>query len=195
MKSREYIEDTIQRIVCELLPKMPPQDIRPAYQENDTASKIVYGENDEVQTVGFTPLDNFIYITAKIGTNTALTSINKQGDVNTGFAVEVTFTFYGNQSPQLSLCLFSLLEIDNALSSFESGGLYLYQKAEEISEMRELINEQWFERHEFDAVFLCTETIRSPFEYKEAQSSSVSISSVMVDGDKEIKGNIMEVRK
>ncbi len=193
MKSRQQIEDTIQRVVCELLPKMPPQDIRPAYQEEDNAGKTIFGQNEEAQTVGFTPQDNFIYITAKIGTDTALTSINNNGVISTGYAVNTTFTFYGSQSPQLSLCLFSLLEIEHALNTFEMLGMYLQSKDNEIAQMFEIINEQWFERHEFSVVFLVSESIRSPFIDETASSNSVKISATVVDIDKTISSDILEV--
>ena len=192
MKSREQIEDTIQRIVCELLPKMPPQDIRPAYQEYDNASKAIFGENGSFETTGFTPQDNFIYITAKIGSGNALTGINNSGDVTVGYAVDVTFTFYGNQSPQLALCLFSLLEIDHAITTFESFGMYLHTKDNEIAEMREIINEQWFERHEFSVTFLIAENIRSPFANIESNSRGVEISTITAHDNTQIESLIME---
>lgn len=195
MKSRQQIEDTIQRIICELLPKMPPQDIRPAYQEHDIASKVIFNEDSSIQTTGFTPDDNFIYITAKIGSDTTLTGINNIGEITTGYAVNTTLTFYGSQSAQLSLCLFSLLSIEHALSSFEANGFYLYKKDNEIAQMHEIINEQWFERHEFNVTFLVSEVIRSPFEYKDATSASVKISTIVTSNSVSTESTIMEAKK
>lgn len=35
MKDREWYEDSIQSILCKCLPKMPPSNIRPAYQKTE----------------------------------------------------------------------------------------------------------------------------------------------------------------
>ena len=179
MRSRQQLEDCIQRLVCDLLPKMNKQDIRPAYQQQDNAGKDILNENSEHAYRGFTPNDNFIYITVSIGTNTVLTSVDRQGNVQTGFEVVSNFCFYGNQSSQLSLCLFNLLDIPYALDYLESHKLYTLKKDEEIAEMHEIINEQWYERHEFSVRFILPECIRSPKMPELSNEESLSVQVIV----------------
>lgn len=181
MRTRQQLEDIIQRVVCELLPKMPPQDIRPAYQQQDMAGKDVLNDDTTHSYRGFTPDDNFIYITVNIGKGTVLSEVDASGNVRTGCGVTATFTLYGSQSAQLALCLFNLLKIPYAVDYLESYNLFLTNIADEIDEFHEIINEQWFERHEFDVSFIEPVNIRSPQYPNKASNSSVDIRVITND--------------
>ena len=161
MKSREDIENIVQRITCKLLPKVPPEDIRPTYQQNDKAGRSIVTEDGTQQYIGYSAQDNFIYITVVLGSGSQA-YVYDDGIVKTTARRTVTFTFYGSQSSQLSLCLYSLLRLPQAISAFEHYGLYLQSIDDEISEMRELINEEWFERHDFTIIFNEIVTVKVP---------------------------------
>jgi hypothetical protein len=176
---------------------MNPKDIRPAYQEQDNAGKDILQDNLEHTYAGFTPEDNFIYITVRFGTNTILTSVDSAGNIHTGYSADVTFTIYGNQSSELSIALASLLKIPYSIQVFEQNNLFITQYAQDIEEMHEIINEQWFERHEFDIKLVIPTVIKSPFYPNSVNTKSVSNSIKVIahENNKLIEDKIINVEK
>lgn len=173
MKTRQDIEDIVQRVVRKLLPKMPSQDIRPAYQQNDMAGKSLLGNNTLDNYTGFNPTDNFMYIRVNMNPNTSESIVLDDGTVQITTQRAVTFTIYGEQSANIALCLASLLRTPASISCFEFCGLYLVDIDEQISELHEIINEEWYERHDFTIYLRESVTIPVPREIK-AFSSSVA---------------------
>lgn len=162
MNSRQYYEDSIQRLVCALLPKMPPEDIRPAYQQNDLAGKSVLNTDSEYDYVPFSYSDNFIYIQVFLGQNTLPGFMSDAQDGEVTLGIRSKFVLYGPESSALALCLWTLLQSSTAIEYFERLGLYIAQYSEDISEFHEIVNEQWFERHEFELYLSTSENIVNP---------------------------------
>ena len=175
MKSRKEFEDIIQTVICQLLPKMPKEDIRPAWQQEDNAGKSILNEDSTHNYSGFTPNDNFIYVKCELGPDNDNTIINDNGDTETTNTVDTTITFYGPQSYQLSLQLFSLLKLTDTLQLFESYGLFFFDMSTSIDELHELINELWYERHEFSIVFKESVSIKLPQSVKPVQAQRANV--------------------
>jgi len=186
LRTREQLEDTIQKCVCQLLPKMPPQDIRPAYQQRDMAGKAYETDSQNYEYRGFSPNDNFIYIQVKIGSEPIGPYVSETGTVQITNLLQAKFIFYGPNSYQLALCLYSLLATEGALSYFETENLYISNKSENIDELRELVNEQWFERHEFTLNLYESLDIKTPAQLKVVPAESTNIKVIAYEDNEKI---------
>ena len=162
MKTRQDIEDIIQGVVCALLPKMPPEDIRPAYQQHDMAGKSLISDDGETDYTGFSPYDNFMYIRVKLSPQNSQSVTNTDGSIQIITEREITFTIYGDESANIALCLNSLLQTQAAIDELQSHGLYLLEIDTDIDELHEIINEEWYERHDFVARYNEIVTIPCP---------------------------------
>lgn len=193
MRSREQYEDIIQKGLCMLLPKMPPQDIRPAYQQQDNAGKVTESDDSTYEYIPFTPNDNFIYIRVKLGDTPIGPYVSLTGNVEITTSIEATITIYGSQSSQLSKCLYGLLATDFIVQFFAGEGLFYQSMSTNIDEMREIINEQWYERHEFTVVFGETTSIRLPQDVKPVESEAANVKTVVHEVDNKIGEDIIEL--
>lgn len=173
MRSREQYEDIIQKGICMILPKMPPQDIRPAYQQQDNAGKAVLSDDSEYEYLSFTPADNFIYIRVKIDDTPIGPYVSAEGNVEITNSIVATITIYGSQSSQLAKCVYSLLSTDTMIQYFGSENLFYQSISTDIDELREILNEQWYERHEFTVTFGESTIIRSPFKVTKAEDADI----------------------
>ena len=175
MRKRQEIEDTVQRLVCCLLPKMPPSDIRPAYQQNDMAGNVILNADQEYEYKPFNINDNFIYIQCFIGPNTLPGYVSLAGDAEISNGVQIKYIFYGPESAQLASCLWTLLQTEFAIEYFQRMCLEIAYYDPDITELHEIVNEEWFERHEFTMYFTAVEKIINPYKPCPAEQAPVDV--------------------
>lgn len=193
MKTREQYEDIIQKGICMILPKMPPQDIRPAYQQQDNAGKVMQTDDSTYEYLPFTPADNFIYIRVKISDTPIGPYVSATGVVEITNTINATITIYGSQSSQLAKCVYALLATDSIVQFFSSEGLFYQSISDRIDELREIINEQWYERHEFTISFGETTAIRSPENIKPVKADDADIRKFTYENDTKIGEDIIDL--
>lgn len=166
LRSRIELEDIFQRMLCDMLPDMDPQNIRPAYQQDMKNGKYVTNEFGETEIIPFTPYDNFIYFTVLINPNSSQSYTLPNGATQLRQEVTLQISFYGEESSELSTCAFSLVRAEGIRYLLEAQGLFLRTMDEEISMIWELVNEQYFERHDFSIVYNQSIEIANPIMNK-----------------------------
>lgn len=162
LRSRATIEDIIQRILCDILPKFKPNRIRPAYQTEMKNGDYIVNEFGETEIIPFTPHDDFIYFAIIFDTDDTQSFTYPNGDVQIRRPISVSLSIYGGHSSEISLCVFSLIRGDSFMYKLQSKGLYLQNMDETINQMWELVNEEWFERHDFSIRFNEIVNIENP---------------------------------
>lgn len=175
LRSRIELEDIFQRMLCAMLPNMPPQDIRPTYQNDLKNGKYVTNEFGETEIIPFTPHDNVIYFTVVLNPNNSQSYTLPNGATQLRQEIRVQFSFYGEESAELSTCAFSLMRVEAFRYMLEAQGIYLETMDEEVAQIWELVNEEYMERHDFNAVFNQSIEIMNPIMNKVAKASSIDV--------------------
>lgn len=153
LRNRRTIEDIFQRVFCSILPKLPPERIRPAYQQDMVNGDYIVNEFGETEIKPFTPYDNYMYFTVIFDGENTQSFLNADGSTSIRRGVKVAVDFYGEESSQLAICLQSLVRAESFMYTLEAQGLYLQQVDENINQVWELVNEEWVERHNFSITF------------------------------------------
>ena len=166
LKSRIELEDIFQRMLCAMLPKMPPQDIRPTFQQAMQNGKYVINEFGETEIIPFTPSDNVIYFTVTTNPNSTQSYTLPDGTTQLRQEVNLQISFYGGNSSELSTCAFSLMRVEAFRYMLEAQGLYLETMDETVSQM---------ERHDFSATFNQSIEIANPIMNKIAEHAVLGI--------------------
>lgn len=182
LKSRIELEDIFQRMLCAMLPKMPPQDIRPTYQQGMKNGKYVTNEFNETEIIPFTPYDNVIYITVTTNPNSTQSYTLPNGITQLRQEVSLQISFYGGNSAENSTCAFSLMRVESFRYMLEAQGLYLQNMDETVAQFWELVNEEYMERHDFSATFNQSIEIANPIPNKLAKYAVIGIQGEQPDG-------------
>ena len=146
MRTRQETEDLIHDVLCKILPKMAKSRIRPGYQTDDIAGDSVLDESGEYVIKPFTPQDNFIYFLVKFENNDLLPDISQSEDAISNRYITINISCYGEESNAYACVIYALFRSDYIIQYLNSYGLYL-NTVSTISELRELVNEEWFDRH------------------------------------------------
>lgn len=145
MRTRQETEDLIHSILSKILPKMPKSRIRPGYQTDDIVGDTVLDDAGNYIIKPFTPKDNFIYFGVKFGGD-LLPNVSQLSDAKSNRQITVNISCYGEDSNAYAYYLHALIRSNYILQMINSFGIFL-QTVSEISGMRELVNEEWFDRH------------------------------------------------
>lgn len=183
LRDRKTIEDILQRIFCAILPKLPPQRIRPAYQQDLKNGDYIVNDSGETEIKPFTPYDNYMYFTVIFDTDNTQSFTCENGDVNIRRGFKVSLDFYGDESSSLALCVQSLIRADSYMYALEANGLYLQSVDETINQMWENVNEEWTERHNFNININECVNIANPLPNTNAEDYDITV-DVNVEVDK-----------
>lgn len=182
MRTRRQYEDIIHDLICRILPKFPPQDIRPAYQSNrDYASKnsISLDPADDGIT-GYSNEDNFMYFVVKFDPLTSMPYIDEEGNANVTRVIDVTCSVYGESSANVALLINTLVLGPDAQSFLQQYGLHTYNEMGwSINQINEEINGEYWERH--DVSFKLSESIDLVVPYYPVVAKETEVTFV-VDG-------------
>lgn len=175
LRTREELEDIFQRMVCEMLPKMHPQDIRPTYQQDLKNGKYVTNEFGETEIIPFTPHDNVIYLTVTPNSGTTQSYTTPAGFVRLRQEITLQISCYGEESSELSACVFSLARVEAFRYMLEAQGIYLETMDETIGQIWEIVNEEYMERHDFNIVYNQCVDIANPLMNKVAKTYKTDV--------------------
>ena len=169
------IEDTFQRMLCEMVPEVDNQNIRPAYQQNELAGKYITNEFGETEVVPFTPHDNFIYFTVIFDSEETQSYTFPNGDVELRRGVSLQVSCYGEDSEDISSKIFSLIRADSFMYMLQAQGLFLQSMDDTINQLWENVNEEWIERHDFTAKYNKVFKIENPLPNKPAKKMELIV--------------------
>lgn len=183
MRTRSQYEDIVHDLICRMLPKFPPQDIKPAYQ----ADRSYLGKNDislspaDDGITGYTNIDNFMFFNIKFDSVLTQPFVDIDGSADLSRIIEVQCSVYGQSSNNVALLIYSLLMGYDAQAFMHSYGLHTYDELGwNIIQVNEEINGQFWERH--DVIFKLTESIDLVVPYEPELGKEADITYI-VDGE------------
>lgn len=153
MKTREQYENIFQTATTKMLPKFPLENIRPAFQKRGGKTGKVIKEDGTA--VALTPFDNgsdYIYFNIKLDTENSESYVYPNGEVDITRVFQVVYTIYGNNSAGVALLIKSLIRTQFMQNFFNQNGFYLLNE-DEISQINEVINEEYWERRDLTLTF------------------------------------------
>lgn len=180
MRTRRQYEDIIHDFICRILPKFPPEDIRPAYQPvtSYTGKNMVSLNPADDGITGYSNVDNFMYFVVKFDNVTALPYIDEDGSADTTRILEVTCTVYGESSANVALLLDTLILGPDAQAFLHQYGLHTYNESSwSVSQMNEEINGQYWERHDVSFRLMESIDLVVPYEPEIAEKADITIVS------------------
>lgn len=174
MRTRIQIEDTIQYILCKMLPKVLPRNIRPAYQEYDNAGNVEVTDGNEYLYKEFTPNDDFIYFTPHFNTSDSESEIMPDGKVEMRRGITVKISVYGENCAANALTLMALLRSFPVMNYLHTQNLFIQDIDRQTIELHELANEQWYERQDFNFMLNEVVTVENPMSILPAEDFEVN---------------------
>lgn len=167
MKNREWYEDSIQSVLCRCLPKMPPSNIRPAYNKTLLTNPFATNHMDARDSMKdgvraarnttdiiyfwwhFDPLD---YLSTEVNDTVSAVVLFK-----------LTVTCYGENSMTNAMRIRAFLRTDGILSEMLQMQSVLW-KEPTLTSFPEEINGQWWERTDVD---ISIQTLIDDFDFGE----------------------------
>lgn len=193
MRTRQEYEDIIHDLICRMLPKFPPEDIKPAYQFNRTYSGknaiALTPEDDGI--MGYTNVDNFMFFVVKFDPLTFQPYADAEGNMDTNRVIEVTCSVYGESSANVALLINSLLLGSDAQLFMQGYGLHTYDDFSwGITQINEEINGEYWERH--DVTFKLIESIDLVVPYFAQPAIEADLTYVINGGVKDAQPILSE---
>lgn len=171
--TREQYEDFFHTIISSMLPELDKRLIRPSYQSvGGLAAKNTINQQYNDGVSGFTYKDDFIYF--RVDFEGYKESFTGYGNPTIQRFVDVSISFYGENSALYCLKVISLIRISAIIDMLEKNGLYLYN-TDTPSATHENINNEWWERHDFKITFNENLVIEEPESFKTLSADEVAL--------------------